>query len=239
MKEKEYLVNRCKDLDDELTKVKIELCEAMLLTADNATLRIMAMLHADIKKLWQKRDSILATSTEHGMEYDMQLTQLYYIDNLMPRVTKLLNASPNVPDAAISFPVLLSSEHGESLNIQMVNVYTFCSVIYLVNIIIYCAMVELHSAFYDPNLAENTMRILKVCLFCLVPLFLIPLVNALPLLFDLLMGKFYTLMGWEYRKPERVAPACPYKPAANNGSVREVVGSKPHEAGNSELRIPI
>ncbi|OAY81122.1 hypothetical protein ACMD2_06752 [Ananas comosus] len=27
-------------------------------------------------------------------------------------------------------------------------------------------------------------------------------------------GKIYRLFGWEYRKPERVPPTCPYKPAA-------------------------
>lgn len=46
---------------------------------------------------------------------------------------------------------------------------------------------------------------------CLVPLFLVPLVNFLPLLFDFLMGKIYAAFGWEYRKPERVPPACPIK----------------------------
>ncbi|GAB4833588.1 hypothetical protein Ancab_031831 [Ancistrocladus abbreviatus] len=54
-----------------------------------------------------------------------------------------------------------------------------------------------------------------VCLACLLPLFLIPVVNALPLLFCFLMAKVYHLFGWEYRKPERVPPSCPYKPAAS------------------------
>ncbi|RZS27087.1 hypothetical protein BHM03_00060524, partial [Ensete ventricosum] len=27
-------------------------------------------------------------------------------------------------------------------------------------------------------------------------------------------GKIYWLFGWEYRKPERVPPSCPYKPAS-------------------------
>ncbi|KAG0454446.1 hypothetical protein HPP92_025750 [Vanilla planifolia] len=31
----------------------------------------------------------------------------------------------------------------------------------------------------------------------------------------LLTAKVYRLFGWEYRKPERVTPACPYKPQAN------------------------
>lgn len=29
-----------------------------------------------------------------------------------------------------------------------------------------------------------------------------------------MQGKIYRLFGWEYRKPERVPPTCPYKPAA-------------------------
>ncbi|PON49035.1 Transmembrane protein [Parasponia andersonii] len=53
-----------------------------------------------------------------------------------------------------------------------------------------------------------------VCLACLLPLFLVPIVNVLPLLFYYVMGKVYRLLGWEYRKPERAPPACPYKPAA-------------------------
>ncbi|XP_044489207.1 uncharacterized protein LOC123213748 isoform X2 [Mangifera indica] len=53
-----------------------------------------------------------------------------------------------------------------------------------------------------------------VCLACLLPLFLVPIVNLLPLLFHYIMGKIYGMLGWEYRKPERAPPACPYKPAA-------------------------
>jgi hypothetical protein len=53
-----------------------------------------------------------------------------------------------------------------------------------------------------------------VCIACLLPIFLIPIVNLLPLLFDLLMGKIYALFGKEYRRPERVPAACPYKPAS-------------------------
>ncbi|CAK8571650.1 unnamed protein product [Lathyrus sativus] len=52
-----------------------------------------------------------------------------------------------------------------------------------------------------------------VCLVCLVPLFLVPIVNFLPLVFDFLMGKIYAVFGWEYRKPERAPPACPIKPS--------------------------
>lgn len=80
---------------------------------------------------------------------------------------------------------------------------------------------------------------MQVCLMCLVPLFLVPIVNILPLLVDFLLvllisltlfppfiylliylfffqGKVYKLFGWNYRKPERAAPACPYKPATGN-----------------------
>nr|GMC46644.1 Polypeptide N-acetylgalactosaminyltransferase 35A [Ipomoea batatas] len=50
-----------------------------------------------------------------------------------------------------------------------------------------------------------------VCLACLLPLFLVPIVNLLPLLFDFIMAKVYRLFGKEYQKPARVPPACPYK----------------------------
>ncbi|KAK7345500.1 hypothetical protein VNO77_16104 [Canavalia gladiata] len=60
-----------------------------------------------------------------------------------------------------------------------------------------------------------------VCLACLLPLFLVPIVNILPLLFDFLMGKIYRLFGWEYRKPERAPPACPYKPSSNSVTKQE------------------
>ncbi|RLM78206.1 uncharacterized protein C2845_PM12G31420 [Panicum miliaceum] len=66
----------------------------------------------------------------------------------------------------------------------------------------------------------------QVCVACLLPLFLIPVVNALPYLFGLILSKVYRLFGWEYRRPERAPPACPYKPAAkkNDGGASE---SKP------------
>ncbi|KAF6147416.1 hypothetical protein GIB67_016773 [Kingdonia uniflora] len=92
LQEKKSLANRCKDLEDELNKVKAEFCEATLLTADNVTLCAIAMLHAD-------------------------LARLSYIDNLMLRVIKLLNAPSTVVDTAIPFPALLSSGTGESLNV--------------------------------------------------------------------------------------------------------------------------
>ncbi|CAJ1968538.1 unnamed protein product [Sphenostylis stenocarpa] len=59
--------------------------------------------------------------------------------------------------------------------------------------------------------------ILQVCLACLLPLFLVPIVNILPLLFDFIIGKIYRVFGWEYRKPERTPPACPYKPPTTTG----------------------
>ncbi|KAI4310432.1 hypothetical protein MLD38_035411 [Melastoma candidum] len=51
-----------------------------------------------------------------------------------------------------------------------------------------------------------------VCLACLLPLFLVPIVNFLPVLVDYIMAKIYGALGWEYRKPVRVPPSCPYKP---------------------------
>ncbi|XP_010543442.1 PREDICTED: uncharacterized protein LOC104816357 isoform X2 [Tarenaya hassleriana] len=57
-----------------------------------------------------------------------------------------------------------------------------------------------------------------VCLMCLVPLFLVPIVNLLPRILDYFMAKVYALLGWEYRKPERAPPVCPYKPSTRNGN---------------------
>ncbi|TKY62115.1 hypothetical protein E2542_SST11971 [Spatholobus suberectus] len=57
-----------------------------------------------------------------------------------------------------------------------------------------------------------------VCLGCLLLLLLVPIVNILPILFYYVMGKVYWLFGWEYRKPERVPPACPYKSAVKRDS---------------------
>ncbi|CAN0926150.1 hypothetical protein LINGRAHAP2_LOCUS35168 [Linum grandiflorum] len=70
-----------------------------------------------------------------------------------------------------------------------------------------------------------------VCVMCLLPLFLVPIINLLPLIFDLIMGKIYAMFGWEYRKPERAPPACPYKPAAKNddGSKVATDGELPKE----------
>ncbi|CAA2972698.1 uncharacterized protein LOC111396062 [Olea europaea var. sylvestris] len=65
-----------------------------------------------------------------------------------------------------------------------------------------------------------------VCLACLLPLFLVPIVNLLPVLFDLIMAKVYSLFGWEYRKPARVPPACPYKPSANKTSINNSVAGE-------------
>ncbi|KAJ8753956.1 hypothetical protein K2173_001854 [Erythroxylum novogranatense] len=65
-----------------------------------------------------------------------------------------------------------------------------------------------------------------VCVACLLPLFLVPIVNLLPLFFDYIMGKVYALFGWEYRKPERAPPACPYKPAAKPESANKQVDEK-------------
>ncbi|XP_052174980.1 uncharacterized protein LOC127789923 [Diospyros lotus] len=75
-----------------------------------------------------------------------------------------------------------------------------------------------------------------VCLACLLPLFLVPIVNVLPLLFDFIMGKVYGILGWEYRKPERAPPACPYKPAANGSSAR--VAAEPHPDASEPVQKP-
>ncbi|KAK7267771.1 hypothetical protein RIF29_20450 [Crotalaria pallida] len=79
-----------------------------------------------------------------------------------------------------------------------------------------------------------------VCLACLLPLFLVPIVNILPLLFDFLMAKVYRLFGWEYRKPERAPPACPMKPAAKNDSKVEAgaepTPKEPVKLGNVDVK---
>ncbi|KAF6144345.1 hypothetical protein GIB67_024572 [Kingdonia uniflora] len=114
---KKSLEARCKDLDDELNKVKTKFYEATLLTAENVTLHAMAMLHADVEKFRTERESILAATTEYARKYDLQLARLSYIYNLMPRVMELLNAPSTVVDAAIPSPVILSYGPGESLNV--------------------------------------------------------------------------------------------------------------------------
>ncbi|KAF5767774.1 hypothetical protein HanRHA438_Chr14g0639691 [Helianthus annuus] len=71
-----------------------------------------------------------------------------------------------------------------------------------------------------------------VCIACLLPLFLVPIVNLLPLLFDIIMGRVYRILGWEYRKPERAPPACPYKPKTTTTSTN-VAGE--HNAIDTDL----
>ncbi|KAJ0234863.1 hypothetical protein HA466_0269890 [Hirschfeldia incana] len=71
-----------------------------------------------------------------------------------------------------------------------------------------------------------------VCVMCLVPLFLIPLVNLLPRIFDFLMAKVYGWLGWEYRKPARVPPACPFKPSATK------VGAETISEGTETIAKP-
>ncbi|XP_014489684.1 uncharacterized protein LOC106752504 isoform X1 [Vigna radiata var. radiata] len=69
-----------------------------------------------------------------------------------------------------------------------------------------------------------------VCLACLLPLFLVPIVNILPLLFDFIMGKIYRVFGWEYRKPDRVPPACPYKPPTSSVNKQAEADGEPNPA---------
>ncbi|KAL2944523.1 envelope glycoprotein [Bienertia sinuspersici] len=76
-----------------------------------------------------------------------------------------------------------------------------------------------------------------VCLACLLPLFLIPVVNALPLLFHILMARIYRLLGWEYRAPERVPPACPYKPGTSNKSNNSGVNEEADEPLTKDQKI--
>ncbi|KAA8516580.1 hypothetical protein F0562_016914 [Nyssa sinensis] len=76
-----------------------------------------------------------------------------------------------------------------------------------------------------------------VCLVCLLPLFLVPIVNILPLLFYYIMGKVYGLFGWEYRKPERAPPACPYKPAANK--TNSGVAAEPNPSASEPVQKPV
>nr|XP_043638604.1 uncharacterized protein LOC122609720 [Erigeron canadensis] len=65
-----------------------------------------------------------------------------------------------------------------------------------------------------------------VCIACLLPLFLVPIVNLLPILFDIIMARVYRILGWEYRKPERAPAACPYKPPAAVASNTENVAGE-------------
>ncbi|KAL7133486.1 hypothetical protein ABFS83_12G143800 [Erythranthe nasuta] len=76
-----------------------------------------------------------------------------------------------------------------------------------------------------------------VCLACLLPLFLVPIVNLLPVLFDIIMARVYRLFGWEYRKPVRAAPACPMKPSASKtGTTDSVAGIQNHGAPDPSLK---
>lgn len=75
-----------------------------------------------------------------------------------------------------------------------------------------------------------------VCLACLLPLFLVPIVNILPLLFDFILGKVYKLFGWNYRKPERAPPACPYKPAAYK--INDIAAGEPNPVDLDPVQKP-
>ncbi|XP_038719374.1 uncharacterized protein LOC120012152 [Tripterygium wilfordii] len=86
----------------------------------------------------------------------------------------------------------------------------------------------------DRKTQENDLTM--VCLACLLPLFLVPIVNLLPLLFYYIMGKVYALFGWEYRKPERAPPACPYKPAAKHDTPSKLVMEPLH--GEAAAYVP-
>ncbi|VAI51803.1 unnamed protein product [Triticum turgidum subsp. durum] len=54
-------------------------------------------------------------------------------------------------------------------------------------------------------------------------------------------SKVYRMLGWEYRRPERVPAACPFKPAANKtegvaGESKPV--ANPHVASANPLVEP-
>ncbi|CAD6252899.1 unnamed protein product [Miscanthus lutarioriparius] len=90
----------------------------------------------------------------------------------------------------------------------------------------------IHPPAFDPIRSDD-----MVCVACLLPLFLIPVVNALPYLIDLVISKVYRLFGWEYRRPERVPPACPYKPAAQkNGASESKPLANPHGAAAEDKK---
>ncbi|KAL6503089.1 hypothetical protein OROHE_023718 [Orobanche hederae] len=78
-----------------------------------------------------------------------------------------------------------------------------------------------------------------VCLACLLPLFLVPIVNLLPLLFDSIMVKVYRLFGWEYRKPERAPPACPIKPSVSKTGINDSVTGKQNLAASDPSPKPV
>ncbi|KAI3746402.1 hypothetical protein L6452_08834 [Arctium lappa] len=73
--------------------------------------------------------------------------------------------------------------------------------------------IQTQKIFGDKDRSNKKSKM--VCVACLLPLFLIPIVNLLPVLFDIIMARVYRILGWEYRKPERAPAACPYKPVAN------------------------
>lgn len=77
-----------------------------------------------------------------------------------------------------------------------------------------------------------------VCLACLLPLFLIPVVNALPLLLDFILGKLYGLFGWEYKKPVRVPPACPYKPTNTRNAEGNIDGKAKSSTQQELEKVP-
>ncbi|EFJ26006.1 hypothetical protein SELMODRAFT_98349, partial [Selaginella moellendorffii] len=49
----------------------------------------------------------------------------------------------------------------------------------------------------------------QVCIACLLPIFLLPLVNILPRLFDFFMAKFYRVFRQDYKPPARAPAQCP------------------------------
>ncbi|CAH8269903.1 unnamed protein product [Arabidopsis lyrata] len=77
-----------------------------------------------------------------------------------------------------------------------------------------------------------------VCVMCLVPLFLVPLINLMPRIIDYFMAKLYAWLGWEYRKPARAPPACPFKPVAQNDKATKVAAETGTE-GTETIAKPV
>ncbi|ESQ40251.1 hypothetical protein EUTSA_v10015146mg [Eutrema salsugineum] len=78
-----------------------------------------------------------------------------------------------------------------------------------------------------------------VCLMCLVPLFLVPIVNLLPRIIDFLMAKVYSWLGWEYRKPARAPPACTFKPIAKNDDNATKVAAETGTGDTGTIAKPV
>eukprot|EP00250_Pteridium_aquilinum_P005406 c1549_g1_i1 orf=203-478(+) len=81
-----------------------------------------------------------------------------------------------------------------------------------------------------------------VCVACLLPLFLIPILNLLPKILDILLKRIYGLFGQEYKPPVRVPPSCPIKstvkkPEQMNSSMEGTATATPLTATGTPLSM--